>query len=400
MNSTTIPPIGSKTLLPLEQLRQALSIDVASKICDPMSLEAFDKFIFSLASQFGVTPSVALVCRMTLRFGHSHVPANLSPGQAKAQGWMTSGIYGQQHTISSESAALMSFLENRLQARTASVGSTLYSLTCKRRVTPSGLSIPAVRASARRTSDKGSDSAPTIFDLPQVGYNKPRATDGSNGGPNQSGGALPADAALTGWPSPKASDQQMARRSSEAADRFLQRPNHSSELGIDVQLAGWTTTTTRDWKDSGADIAPRPDNGRDRFDQLPRQAVLCGWPTPSVQNDRTGNPESAMAMTRPDGTKVQQRLQDFAAICCPARLTAHGEMLIGSSAGMESGGQLSPAHSRWLMALPSEWDLAAPLKASRGKGCSKATAMPSTRKPRALSSKTASHSLLIWALAA
>lgn len=107
------------------------------------------------------------------------------------------------------------------------------------------------------------------------------------------------------------------------------------------------------------------------------QACLAGWPTTSCDNDRTGNPESALAMTRTDGAKVQQRLQDFAAICGPCRLTVSGELLTGCSAGMESGGQLNPAHSRWLMGYPPEWDDCA------------ATAMPSSRKsPRRSSAPT------------
>jgi hypothetical protein len=44
----------------------------------------------------------------------------------------------------------------------------------------------------------------------------------------------------------------------------------------------------------------------------------------------------------------------------PARLTASGEMLIGYSARMESGGQLNPEHARWLMACPFQWASAAP----------------------------------------
>lgn len=40
------------------------------------------------------------------------------------------------------------------------------------------------------------------------GWNTPRATDGSNGGPNQAGGALPADAATAGWATPTTRDHK------------------------------------------------------------------------------------------------------------------------------------------------------------------------------------------------
>ena len=80
-------------------------------------------------------------------------------------------------------------------------------------------------------------------------------------------------------------------------------------------------------------------------------------------------------MTREDGSKNQQRLQDCAAIAGPDRLTASGEMLTGSDAAIESGGQLNPEHSRWLMGLPPEW------------GSCVSTEMQSLRPKRQRSSK-------------
>ena len=125
-------------------------------------------------------------------------------------------------------------------------------------------------------------------------------------------------------------------------------PARSNDLMDFVMLAGWPTPTTRDWKDGGNPDVNVPINAL-----LGRTVWLAGWPTTSCNNDRAARP---VVMTREDGSKNQQRLQDFAAICGPARLTASGDLLTGSDAGMANGGQLNPEHSRWLMGLPPVWD--------------------------------------------
>jgi hypothetical protein len=111
-----------------------------------------------------------------------------------------------------------------------------------------------------------------------AGWNTPRVTDGSNGGPNQAGGALSADAALAGWASPAA----------------------------------------RDWKGGKSNLMDK--NAR----PLNEQAVQYATGTPTNYS--------------------------------PAKT--------GGSAA------LNPAHSRWLMGLPPEWDACA------------VTAMPSSRRSR------------------
>jgi hypothetical protein len=241
------------------------------------------------------------------RFGPDLAHASLSARQAKEAGLMTSGTSGRRSIGSSNSADLLSSWANKLQARTASLGSTLYTLTWKQRVTPSGRSISALRASARRTSGKDLSSE------------------------------------QSGWASPQANDAEKRGQ-------------------------------------------PRLITGQQKC--LPVQSQMAGWPTTSASDGNGGKgfrPGVSMTGKMLDGSKITMDLSAsvklaFHEVSGPARLTASGEMLTGSSAGMSSGGQLDPAFSLWLMGLPFEWVLAAPLKENRASGCSKARATPSTQK--------------------
>ena len=106
---------------------------------------------------------------------------------------------------------------------------------------------------------------------------------------------------------------------------------------------------------------PRPpDNKRGPAPGLQAAAHLASWPTTSTR-DHKGGYRGGGRMR--DG-KISTDTLDVAA------QLAFGRTVIGSPAETENTGQLNPAHSRWLMGLPPEWDACAP------------TATPSSRKPR------------------
>ncbi len=120
----------------------------------------------SPGSVVGPTPSDLRGGPTTGRCGPAPALASLSPRQAGERGLLTSGTYGRTGTISSGSAALQSYLVSRLRANLPYPGLTLFAMTWRQRVTPSGRLIYRLAASGRRTSGSGCGSwvSPTAQD--------------------------------------------------------------------------------------------------------------------------------------------------------------------------------------------------------------------------------------------
>ena len=167
--------------------------------------------------------------------------------------------------------------------------------------------------------------------------------------------------AVASWATPRAADAESAgmRHSRGVADTLTAQ-------------ASWATPSSRDWKDTPGMAQEAFDHHgkyRNRIDQLARQSYLtAGWQTPTatdVQRASSEAHEKRKAFRESIGRQslapgnLGEQVGLYAIHDQPARLTADGRMLIGSFAGMENGGQLNPAHSRWLQGLPEEWCVAA-----------------------------------------
>ena len=250
-------------------------------------------------------------------FGRVVARANPLAQQATGGASPTSAISGPLGSISSASVALQLSLVSKLKARLITDGSTLFKLTWKEKTTPAGRLVYRLAASARRTSDNDFGS----------------------------------------WPSPSTTETCESLETVLARKARTKAAGHESglmKLGTTAQLTSWPTPIVGDTTGG-----PRPpDSRRGPAPGLQTAAHLTSWPTASARDwkDTSG---MSLTGTNPDGS-TRSRLDQLPRV---AGLTA-----IGSPAATAKPGQLNPAHSRWLMGLPPEWDACAP------------TVMPSSRK--------------------
>ena len=115
-----------------------------------------------------------------------------------------------------------------------------------------------------------------------LGWNTARASDGTKGGPNQAGGALSADAALSGWPTAQARDGFPAHTAEYIAGKMAEG-HGMANLNDVVQLVGWPTAQVSDT--TGGGQAKRTD-GRANLNDF---AMLAGWPAPNTVDAKLGN---------------------------------------------------------------------------------------------------------------
>lgn len=289
---------------------------------------------------------------------------------ANTNGLQTKGTCGLNSTDLSKSASLQSYLENRLQANLEEFGSPEYVLRWKTWAMELGVPICALRASARRISDKDFSG--------EHGYPTPKTpTGGANSKRKErkAGGAdLQETVHLTSWGTPRATNNcgiptEKTGKGSRVEDQALISGWSKTPLAGDAEggvmeirpgttgkyklrdyalIAGWPTANVSDMK--GENMKNNHDLKKG---YLRAVCFMAGYPTPSSR-DYKDTPGMAVKAINPDGS-IRNRADQLPRLVYQVFL--HGITSDSCSAATTKYGgyRLNPYFSAWLMGFPKEW---------------------------------------------
>jgi len=145
----------------------------------------------------------------------------------------------------------------------------------------------------------------------------------------------------------------------EGLARRLNRPNASSNLNDSAQLAGWPTPKASEAdKDSRTTQGAEAEVARNKGPSLSATVVMAGWPTTTTRDYKDGTAKSCENV--PSNALLGR-------VVHTAGPTPSGISAVTAST---AASRLNPRFSLWLMGYPDGW-------ASCGE-----RAMPSSRKSR------------------
>jgi hypothetical protein len=379
-----MPRSGSAISSPPAASRQAMSMSEASLTCELPTSPVTPSAISSPVSVAGASPCASPDGRTTDLFGQAPAPVNPSLPPVRARRPMTSATCGPSGSGLSQMYDRQSSLANRLKRRLDGAGSTLFSLTWRRKATPAGRPYFQLAASGRPTSGSDCGSWPT----PVAAISPPAPWKDGQPWWLQSRAARNIEA-LASWPTPDTGRAESVESVQARVERMKIRHPTKSGMGslgplhIAAQLASWPTPMAGTPAQKGYNEAGNNDSSR-------KTVELCAWPTPCVVEPDThpdkvwerkqrltaktgiyrgndcglGSKAQLASWPTPDayarGGPQEPQKRRAGGHSVTLQDAVHGTASSGSPAPTEKRGQLNPEFSLWLMGYPAEWASCAP----------------------------------------